>query len=302
MKRTFIYKIDKEFSGYNIGIYLKEKYKYSSKLITALKKTDDGILRNNERAFTSHILNEGDVLTINIDEEPSENIVPVKVDFNIIYEDEDVMVIDKPYGLPTHPSMDNYENSVANGIMYYFKEQGQSLAFHAVNRLDKDTSGLMMVAKNPYAHARLSDGLHTNNFKRKYKCIVHGITKKDGIIDAPIKRKEESAIERCVSPDGQRAVTKYRKIAEYNGFSELEIELETGRTHQIRVHMSHIGHPLVGDFLYGDEERDIAKRQLLHSYYIEFVHPVTGEQMKFETENPDDMKVFAEISAKALKK
>lgn len=298
MKRTFVYEIDEEYAGHKIGRFLKERYKYSSKLITALKKTEDGILKNNERAFTSHILNRGDILTININEEPSENIVKAFVNFEIVYEDEDMMVINKPSGVPTHPSMDNYENSVANGIMYYFGKQGKSLAFHAVNRLDKDTSGLMIVAKNPYVHARLSDCLHTDTFIRKYKCIVHGIADNEGIIDAPIKRKEDSAIERCVSWDGQRAVTKYKKIAEYNDFSELEIELETGRTHQIRVHMAYIGHPLVGDFLYGVEERDIAKRQFLHSYYIEFIHPVTDEKMKFEIENAEDMMDFKKNSQK----
>ena len=302
MKRTFKYRVDEEFFGYTIERFLKEKYKYSSKLITALKKYDDGILKNDVRAFTSHTLNENDILTINIYEDASKNILPVKVDFKVEYEDEDVIVINKPYGVPTHPSMNNYNNSVANGVMYYFMNKGQELAFHAVNRLDKDTTGLMIVAKNPYAHARLSQELHTSDFKRKYKCIVHGITKDEGIIDAPIRRKEESAIERCVSPDGQRAVTKYKKIAEYNGFSELEIELETGRTHQIRVHMSYIGHPLAGDFLYGDEERELVKRHLLHSFYIEFLHPVTDKKIKIEIESPRDFEIFKEKQQKNIEK
>ena len=294
MSRKFVYEIAECFNGFLIQNYLKNEHSYSTKLIKSIKKTDNGILKNGLRAFTTHILNTGDILEINIDDKVSENIVPIKQEFGIVYEDEDIMVIDKPPHMPTHPSMDNYTNSLANGIMYYFKEHGIKSAFHAVNRLDKDTSGLLVIAKNPYAHARLSDMLHTPEFVREYICLVHGRVDCMGTVNAPIRRMDDSAILRCVAPDGQRAITHYEPILHCGNCTLLKIILETGRTHQIRVHMAYMGNPLVGDFLYGDEEREFAPRHMLHSSKIRFLHPVTGENLGFEAKMPEDMNKIIE--------
>ena len=213
---------------------------------------------------------------------------------DIVYEDEDVLVINKPSNMPTHPSMGNYENSLANGVMYYYKSKGEERVFRAVNRLDKDTSGLMAVAKNSYIHARLGEEIQKKELKRKYMCIVCGDVERDGTVDAPIRRADGSVINRIVAPDGQRAVTHYRVVKRYGEYTLLEMELETGRTHQIRVHMAYIGHPLVGDWLYGTEDHNIAKRQMLHSCYLCFTHPITGQIMEFKDKMAEDMRAFIE--------
>ena len=236
----------------------------------------------------------GDILKITIRDTASENIVPTDIPLDIVYEDEDVLVINKPPNMPTHPSMGNYENSLANGVMYYYKSKGEERVFRAVNRLDKDTSGLMAVAKNSYIHARLGEEIQKKELKRKYMCIVCGDVERDGTVDAPIRRADGSVINRIVAPDGQRAVTHYRVIKRYGEYTLLEMKLETGRTHQIRVHMAYIGHPLVGDWLYGTEDHNIAKRQMLHSCYLCFTHPITGQIMEFKDEMAEDMRAFIE--------
>ena len=236
----------------------------------------------------------GDILKITIRDTTSENIVPTDIPLDIVYEDEDVLVINKPSNMPTHPSMGNYENSLANGVMYYYKSKGEERVFRAVNRLDKDTSGLMAVAKNSYIHARLGEEIQKKELKRKYMCIVCGDVERDGTVDAPIRRADGSVINRIVAPDGQRAVTHYRVVKRYGEYTLLEMELETGRTHQIRVHMAYIGHPLVGDWLYGTEDHNIAKRQMLHSCYLCFTHPITGQIMEFKDEMAEDMRAFIE--------
>ena len=178
--------------------------------------------------------------------------------------------------------------------MYYYKSKGEERVFRAVNRLDKDTSGLMAVAKNSYIHARLGEEIQKKELKRKYMCIVCGDVERDGTVDAPIRRADGSVINRIVAPDGQRAVTHYRVVKRYGEYTLLEMELETGRTHQIRVHMAYIGHPLVGDWLYGTEDHNIVKRQMLHSCYLCFTHPITGQIMEFKDEMAEDMRAFIE--------
>lgn len=298
MKRIFYYKADKDYINTSIKAFLKSYYKMSSALITDLKKTDDGIVVNGERKNVTYIIKEKDEIKITITELAENEIVPVKIDFEILYEDEDVMAVNKPPFVPTHPSMGNYDNTLANGVIYYWRQRGEERIFRAVNRLDKNTSGVMLIAKNAYAHARLCDGFHTEDFKRKYIAVVQGKVTNSGTVNAPIARECESIIKRCVRADGQYAVTHYKVLESYKDCSVLEIELETGRTHQIRVHMSYIGHPLVCDFLYGSEECDEMQRQALHSSYLSFVHPVSGERISIECEIADDMKRFIKNQSK----
>ena len=294
MDRVLEYEIPSEYDGANITTVLKQHFKISTNLIKDLKKYKEGIQVNGEHKRVVDLAAKGDILKITIRDTASENIVPTDIPLDIVYEDEDVLVINKPSTMPTHPSMGNYENSLANGVMYYYKSKGEERVFRAVNRLDKDTSGLMAVAKNSYIHARLGEEIQKKELKRKYMCIVCGDVERDGTVDAPIRRADGSVINRIVAPDGQRAVTHYRVVKRYGEYTLLEMELETGRTHQIRVHMAYIGHPLVGDWLYGTEDHNIAKRQMLHSCYLCFTHPITGQIMEFKDEMAEDMRAFIE--------
>ena len=294
MDRVLEYEIPSEYDGANITTVLKQHFKISTNLIKDLKKYKEGIQVNGEHKRVVDFVAKGDILKITIRDTASENIVPTDIPLDIVYEDEDVLVINKLPNMPTHPSMGNYENSLANGVMYYYKSKGEERVFRAVNRLDKDTSGLMAVAKNSYMHARLGEEIQKKELKRKYMCIVCGDVERDGTVDAPIRRADGSVINRIVAPDGQRAVTHYRVIKRYGEYTLLEMELETGRTHQIRVHMAYIGHPLVGDWLYGTEDHNIAKRQMLHSCYLCFTHPITGQIMEFKDEMAEDMRAFIE--------
>lgn len=294
MDRVLEYEIPSEYDGANITTVLKQHFKISTNLIKDLKKYKEGIQVNGEHKRVVDLAAKGDILKITIRDTASENIVPTDIPLDIVYEDEDVLVINKLPNMPTHPSMGNYENSLANGVMYYYKSKGEERVFRAVNRLDKDTSGLMAVAKNSYMHARLGEEIQKKELKRKYMCIVCGDVERDGTVDAPIRRADGSVINRIVAPDGQRAVTHYRVVKRYGEYTLLEMELETGRTHQIRVHMAYIGHPLVGDWLYGTEDHNIAKRQMLHSCYLCFTHPITGQIMEFKDEMAEDMRAFIE--------
>ena len=294
MDRILEYEIPSEYDGANITTVLKQHFKISTNLIKDLKKYKEGIQVNGEHKRVVDFVAKGDILKITIRDTASENIVPTDIPLDIVYEDEDVLVINKLPNMPTHPSMGNYENSLANGVMYYYKSKGEERVFRAVNRLDKDTSGLMAVAKNSYMHARLGEEIQKKELKRKYMCIVCGDVERDGTVDAPIRRADGSVINRIVAPDGQRAVTHYRVIKRYGEYTLLEMKLETGRTHQIRVHMAYIGHPLVGDWLYGTEDHNIAKRQMLHSCYLCFTHPITGQIMEFKDEMAEDMRAFIE--------
>lgn len=295
MERIFTYTAEENYIGESIKTLLKQKFKMSSSLISSLKREEDGILVNGEKKYVNYIIQKNDSVKLTMREEDgSENIVPVEMPLDIVYEDEDVIIINKPPHLPTHPSAGHYDDTLANGLAYYFKHNGGERVFRAVNRLDKDTSGLMAVAKNAYTHARMCDEISSGELTRKYTAIVCGRFRTDGTIDAPIGRANGSTIERIVRPDGQRAVTHYSVIKRFGDYTLINLELETGRTHQIRVHMAHIGHPLAGDWLYGTEDKETIPRQMLHSCYLRFIHPVTGEKMEFKSETAQDMKRFEE--------
>lgn len=294
MDRVFEFKITPEYDGVNVITVLKQHFKMSTSLVKELKKYENGLCLGGAHARTVDTVRKDDILRITLRDGISENIVPRSIPINIVYEDEDILVLNKPPHMPTHPSMGNYKNSLANGVMYYFHEKGEDRVFRAVNRLDKDTSGLMAVAKNAYIHARLGAQIQTGELNRKYKCIVCGDVLCDGTVDAPIKRASDSVINRIVSADGQRALTHYKVLERYGDYTLLAMELETGRTHQIRVHMAHIGHPLAGDWLYGEENLEIVRRQMLHSCYLRLIHPVTGKTLEFEAPLPQDMLEFIE--------
>lgn len=289
MERILTYHIDSHSAGKNITAFLKEQG-YSRHMFTHLKRTENGILKNGKWAYTSEKLLEGDVLTVHIVEESSSSqIVPVKMELVIVYEDEDILILDKAADMPIHPSINNYENTLANGLAYYFSSKGVAFTYRCINRLDRDTTGLLIIAKNMLSAAILSDMVKSRNIHRVYLAVAQGETPECGIIDAPIARKENSAIERIIDFErGERAVTYYRRLAFKNGYSLVSLKLETGRTHQIRVHMKYLGYPLPGDFLYNPRYSRI-NRQALHSHRLEFDHPITKEKLIFTSPLPADM-------------
>lgn len=290
MVRKLRYEVEPQFYGYTIEKYLKLKG-YSHGCIVYLKKTEEGIKRNGIWAYTKDKLEAGDVLeTVFIEEESSENIVAVDMPLDIVYEDEDILVINKAADTPIHPSMGNYANSLANGVANYYQKQGEKFIFRCINRLDRDTTGLVVIAKNMLSGAALNQAMVQREIHRTYLAVVKGELPENGTINFPIARKDGSTVERCVNFEcGEHAVTHFECVEKNEKYSLAKIWLETGRTHQIRVHMNAIGHPLPGDFLYHDDLTEIG-RQALHSWRLEFKHPVTGELMKFEQPLPEDMR------------
>ena len=289
MKRIFNYRIPQEFDGQSLLSYLKEK-EYSSQIVTHLKRTENGILLNGIWGRVRDILHEGDILTIQlIENESSENIVPTNLPLDIIYEDEDIMVINKAADTPIHPSQGNYDNTLANAVAYYFQEKGKAFTYRCINRLDRDTTGLLILAKHMYSASILSNMVQNREIHREYLAIATGEVPLVGTIIAPIGRIDGSTIERQVNEkNGEYACTHYKTLLTKNGYSLVSLKLETGRTHQIRVHMKHIGHPLPGDFLY-NPDYSVIDRQALHSHKLKFKHPITKEEIEFTAELPADM-------------
>lgn len=295
MDRILEYKISAVDAGKTIKDFLKEKG-YSRQNVVELKKMSESILIDGKWEYVTYRVQEGNLLQIHIKEmESSEKIVPVDLPFPILYEDEDILVINKPADMPTHPSLNHYENTLANAAAFYFANKDETFCFRCINRLDRDTTGLTILAKHMVSCSMLQEDMLKREIKREYLAIVDGVVKEDeGIIEAPIGRKEGSTIERMVDYEkGERAVTHYKVIERKKKLSLVSLRLETGRTHQIRVHMASIGHPLIGDFLYNPSDKQM-KRQALHAWHLSFRHPITKEEMCFEAPIPDDMMLFWE--------
>lgn len=286
MQRILTYKIEDLQEPESISSFLKKKG-YSRHVLTHLKQTENGICKNGEWTWPSQLLKDGDQLTVTIREEAaSENIVPTEMELKIVYEDEDLLVLNKDADVPIHPSINNYENTLANGVAWYFQKKGETFIYRCINRLDRDTTGLLIIAKNMLSAAILSEMGKRREIHREYLAIAQGCIPEQGTIDAPIARKEGSVLERCVDfENGERAVTHFRRLKYWDDYSLVALKLETGRTHQIRVHMKHLGYPLIGDFLYHPDYR-LLSHQALHSWKLEFSHPITGENMCFEAEAP----------------
>lgn len=293
MTRKIQYHIGLEDGGKTIGSFLKEK-EYSRAIVIELKKTKTGIRKNGNWAIVSEGLKEGDLLEIElIEEENSDQIMPVSQAFDILYEDEDILVINKPSNMPIHPSINHYDNTLANAVMHYYKERGKNHVFRCINRLDRDTTGVTIIAKHGLSSSILSKRMQERQLTRTYLALVEGKVPLEGKIDLPIGRTEDSIIKRRVDEkEGERAITHYRRVGvlevEKQVVSVVALTLETGRTHQIRVHMSHEGHPLLGDFLY-NEKNHMLSRQALHAWQISFRHPISGQEMTIEAPLPKDM-------------
>jgi len=270
---------------------------FSRQNLVELKKIPQSILLNGVWEHVTCKLVKGDTLCIQIKEDDSsEKILPIELPFPIIYEDEDIVVINKPADMPIHPSLNNYENTLGNAAAYYFSQQGKSFIFRCINRLDRDTTGLTILAKHMVSCSILQSEMVERRISREYLAIVEGeFESTEGTVDAPIGRKEGSTIERMIDyENGERAITHYKVLEQKKNAALLALILETGRTHQIRVHMTSIGHPLVGDFLYNPQNKGMT-RQALHAWKLSFTHPITKMKMELEAPVPEDMKTFWEL-------
>ena len=283
--REFTLIIPENMANREIKYILKNHFGFSSRLITALKE-GDGITLCGKKEFVNKSVAPGDILKITLADKASENIVPQSIPLDILYEDEDLLIINKPPKMPTHPSVYHNENTVANAVMYYFRDI--PFTFRAPSRLDRDTSGVLTIAKNAFSADIISKQIKNGGFQKEYAAICVGVpSPKSGTISAPIKREKEGIIKRVIAPDGKPAVTDYTVVSEHNGLCLVALFPKTGRTHQIRLHLSHIGTPIYGDFLYGKEV--LGERLRLHCRSVSFVHPITKEAVKFSAPLPPDM-------------
>ncbi len=277
-------KIDELLSGKTVKEILFSHLLLTSRLVTRLKASD-GIWLNGERVTVRKVVNENDVLKILIKSEKSENIVPNDIALDIIYEDEDVLVVNKPADMPTHPSIGHFDGTLANAVMYYFRDT--DFMFRAVNRLDRDTTGLVVIAKNQYSAGYLNQQIMNRDIKKMYLAICCGVPEiSNGVIEAPIKRESESVIKRVVAPEGQYAKTEYWVMNSRDGFSLVKLKPHTGRTHQLRIHMAYINTPIYSDFIYGEEIK--GERTRLHCYCMEFRRPSDGQTLVLNAPIPND--------------
>ncbi len=281
-----------ESSGYmTVFNVLKSEFHLSDRLILKLKR-EKQIYMHGEPTHVKKELVPGDVVSVDISfTEESENIVPTKISLDVLYEDDGLLIINKGPNTPVHPSINHYEDTLSNGVKYYFESIGLKRKIRPINRLDKDTSGIVLFAKNEYIQESLTHQMKNGMFKKEYLALVNGVLEESPLtLVKNIKRKSESIIERCVSDDidSEYAETVFETIKEYSEYSLIKCILKTGRTHQIRVHTSFLGHSILGDTLYG-KSSDLISRQALHAYKVSFIHPVTKAPIEITCNLPEDM-------------
>ncbi len=294
----------KEEQKYNIISYtsdenstlkeiLLDKLNFSVRSLSKMKR-EQTVLVNGKFKKPSINIEKGDLIEVKIEEDMA-NFTPEDLNLDIIYDDFDLIMVNKPPFMVVHPTKSHSDNTIANGVTDYIIKKNEKVKIRFVNRLDMNTSGLVIVAKNAYAHHTLSTDMSEDKVDKKYITVVKGIVKDDfGTINAPIYRQTEDSIKRIVDERGQESVTHYKVIERLNDATVLDVKLETGRTHQIRVHMNHIGHGIIGDELYGYVDEDLINRQALHAYSLEFEQPRTKEKLKFKAQVPEDMKKLIE--------
>lgn len=289
--------ITEELSGKTVDTLLRKKLELSGTVIRRIKWLEDGILVDGTRVTVRYQVTEGQVLSVRLtDPTSAQQPVPTEGPLDILYEDEDMVVVNKQPGILIHPSHGHFSDTIGNHLMWHWAQLGEESGFHPVHRLDKGTSGLLVVAKHPHGQEKLKHQLHTGAFRRCYLAVCEGCpTPAQGVIDAPIGPVEDSLIAREIRPDGQPARTHYNVLSVHGSRALVELELETGRTHQIRVHMAHIGHPLTGDFLYGTEDKSVIERPALHSWQVDITHPISGKALHFTAPLPEDIKKLLEV-------
>lgn len=281
----------KEESGLLLREYLKERKGFSRRIIKAIKFERGSLLVNNEFATVRKVIQTGDTVEVKFPKEHRGTFMkPEPLELDIVYEDNDILVINKPAGIASIPSVHHKTGTLANGILHHYEKKQLDFTVHIVTRLDRDTSGLILISKHRLSHSILAIEQKKGAIERRYQAVVSGhLTEKEGTIDAPIARNPNSIIERMVDPSGKRSVTHYQVLKQTNTDSLVHIKLETGRTHQIRVHFAYLGHPLLGDELYGGEV-GVIKRQALHCVSLSFTHPITKKHYIFTSDLPPDMK------------
>lgn len=268
---------------------LLDKLNFSVRSLSKMKREKSVLVNGNYKKMDT-ALHSGDLIQVKIDEDKA-NFEPQDLNLNILYDDFDIIMVDKPPFMVVHPTKSHFDNTIANGVTHFIDSKDEKVKIRFVNRLDMNTSGLVIVAKNAYAHHVISDDMKYDKVEKKYITVVKGIIKDDfGEIEAPIYRPIDDSIKRVVDDRGQYALTKYKVLDRLNDATVLEVELLTGRTHQIRVHMDYIGHGIIGDELYGYVDESLINRQALHAYSLKFEQPRTKELLKFEAEVPEDMR------------
>lgn len=316
-----VYVIPSEEDGWLLKTILRNRMHISRSLLARLKRTEQGIKVNGERVYVSARVRKGDRVEVRMEQETSDHILPQPLPLHIIYEDQHVMIVNKEAGMIVHPTLGHYTDTLANGTVHHWQQLGVKHRFRPVHRLDQYTSGVLAIAKTPYADHILTEQIKNQQFQRHYLALVHGIMADDeGSIVAAIDRDPNDPHKRMTTPSGYEAVTHYTVLARFEhaaeksrstaaqdidqaittrkaspnraaqeGMTMVKLTLETGRTHQIRVHLAHLGHPLLGDDLYGIANDPFMSRQALHAVQLAFVHPITGEHCSFEAPLPSDM-------------
>ena len=272
---------------------LLDKLNFSVRSLSKMKR-EQSVLVNGEFKKPSANVKKGDLIEVKIDEDMA-NFEAQDLNLDIIYDDFDIIMVNKPPFMVVHPTKSHYNNTIANGVTDYIIKNDEKVKVRFVNRLDMNTSGLVIVAKNAYAHHTLSQDMSNNKVEKTYITVVHGIVTNDnGTINQPIYRPTEDSIKRVVDDRGQESITHYKVIERLKDATVLQVKLETGRTHQIRVHMNYIGHGIIGDELYGYVNEELINRQALHAYKLDFEQPRTKERLSFEAELPKDIKNLIE--------
>lgn len=291
MDNQLLYTVTGLENEMNLRQYLKNVQKLSSRLIKYAAR-ERKIEVNNKIEKLNYILHTGDIIKVDIQKEESQDIIPEEMELEIAYEDSDLVIVNKPPFMVVHPTKSYPYGTLANGLLYYFKQKGENCIVRLVSRLDMNTSGLIIVAKNQYSHMAMARDMKSEDFEKSYLAVVHGnLEVKEGTINLPIYRPSDDTMKRIIDEKGQESITCFKVLQSYDKGDLVKLTLKTGRTHQIRVHLSHLGYPIFGDTLYGQEnDEEFIKRQALHAYRLSFKHPRTGKTIELESELPDDIK------------
>lgn len=288
--RQLTHIITPEEDGCRADTVLRQTMGLSGSVVKHIKHVPGAITLDGRPVWTSYPVRAGQELGVMLGDEENGDAVPRPGPLDIVYEDEDLVVLNKPAGVLTHPGPTEVFNTIGNFLTYYYNQKGIPFVFRPINRLDGHTSGLMLVARHSHAHSRMREQLHTPDFVRRYLAVCDGVpTPAAGVIDLPIGEDQGSYLKRQIDPEGAPARTRYGVLAEKDGRALVALELETGRTHQIRVHLAALGCPLTGDFLYGTEDKALIGRTALHSAAVSFLHPITGARLTFTAPLPEDM-------------
>ena len=284
MGRILEYKIPEDFNGKKAEHFLRKQLGMSARVIKDVKFSENGLVLNGKRIRTVDLLHTGDKFTITFPDDSGEMFEPLKLPLEVLFEDEDFLIVNKPAGLANHPSHNHQGDTLANAVAFHLKENGKQSVFRSVGRLDKGTSGIVICALNRFAAAAVSGKIY-----KEYEAVCEGVLTGEGVIDAPIFRPDPIITVRTVDERGEKAVTEWRALKNVNGRTHLRIHLSTGRTHQIRVHFAHLGMPLTGDTMYGSPS-DLISHQALVCKYCRFTHPITKEIIEIEVPTPADWK------------